>query len=278
METAFGMHESGAMVQIFIIDGVPYVMLLESSAVTDASGQWWGCQTVTKDLVNMRVLDIPGGKTTQFDRKAYLKQYYPRKGAGSDPRSVTKATHPFAESMVEAAIRETREETHGVVCPIQCHIQKTWAVDGGFVSSQGDRSQTAVVLNVATVTILDLVTFQVAFIKNNAKATQLYNRWAKTHPKTKLNENDHWDRRPEFSGMAFVTWSSFRAAIVSSARQLDAYQKDKVTQPKGVVSHLVDYLGCTRFEVIRSWPVLILKDLLDEIEAAIKLYTHTQCT
>lgn len=269
MNDAYGMHESGAMIQIYVINKIPYVMLLKSAAVTNAAGQLWGCQTVTKSLVDLAFDDIPGGKTKQFGDREFLKQYFSRKGDGDDPMLVTKDTYPGLESGLKTAIRETQEETHDVISPSIRALRKTWLVDGGFTTPAGQRSKTLVALNVKIATAEDLLAKCMEFIERNFEAFQAYNKWAESNPKTKENESAHWDRRPEFQAMTFVTWSSFRAALATSAQQLDVYQKDKANEPKGVVSRLVDYQGRMYFAVIRSWVVFILQGLLGEIEAAL---------
>jgi len=257
--TALGLHESGAVVPVFQYKGESYVLLLESAPVQTKSGEWWGTQTVGSDHMVMPVQDIPGGKTAQFDDKSYVKKYFPRDGPSAlDPARVSTVDYPQLESGIDAVIRELDEEAHAtVVIPNDYATRPHWIVDGGFTTSDGKRSQTVVLLLVTQCGSEGWASMtQNMFRRKNQMAFEKYNRWAAEHPDAP--ESEHWKHRPEFKDLRFVTLESFGRALEQANQQLLRYEKDKKTQPKGVISVMMDHTGCPFFGVLRSWPVYIL--------------------
>ena len=96
------------------------------------------------------------------------------------------------------------------------------------------------------------------FINRNSEAFEKYNVWKINN--LDVTESECWEHRPEFIDMHFITWTSFIDAIRKSSIQLDAYEKDKATQAKSIVCELVDYLGRPKLAIIRSWPVMLLRN------------------
>ena len=271
-DSAWGLHESGAVLPVYRVNGVDHVMLLLSAAVFTKDGSWWGAELVLSGVgysytmaQSLPVYDIPGGKTRQFDDKpGYLKVYFPREGPGKDPSKVTKQDYPGLEAGDEAGIREFYEETH------KCgnhpfskdgrqgmKIRETWCIPGGYTSRQGHQSQTVVTLLQSTeADRRGLLQCRLAFLTENALAFQAYHKWAKQHPDAP--ESEHWEHRPEFSDMRFVTLASFWKALECAHKQLEQYESDKIMHPKGTISVMRDELDRPLFGVIRSWPVYVL--------------------
>jgi hypothetical protein len=213
--------------------------------------------------MELAVYDLPGGKTQQFDDKAYIKKYFPRqqdKTAGVDPSSLTVADYPRLEHGLNAGIREFEEESHGCggnVQDITKSVLKTWQIPGGYRSAQGHQSQTVVTLLHKEVDSLAMLgQCRLAFLSENIALFQAYNDWAASHPQAA--ESEHWNQRPEFSDLRFVTLTSFWKALEESSQQLEAYEKDKNNQPKGALTIMQDCLGRPLIGVIRSWPVYVV--------------------
>jgi len=267
-------HESGAMLKVYMLKGSAYVLLLKSAPIRTTDGDFWGCQTVAIQTNNAPPLlvafyDLPGGKTNQFDYKAFRKLYFPREGPGADPMQMDTATWNV-ESGVEAAVRETIEETHGVVRPGKPILK--WLVDGGFKQNvSGLKSETAVVMSITEVNHpKELFFLRIQFLQKNMWAFQEYNRWAAKNPLTRANESQHWKRRPEFCDMTFVSLPTFRDGVQQAALQLKRYREDKINLAKGTICMLTDYMDRPTPVMLRSWPVMLLYGMTPQIAHAIR--------
>ena len=272
-----GQHESGAMVKVYMLKGSAYVLLLKAAPIRTTDGDFWGCQTVAIQKNNAPPLlvaqwDLPGGKTDHW-KKEFLKLYFPREGPGKDLLQINIAKWNV-ESGNHAAERELMEETHGVV---QAKDSKhSWTVDGGFTQNgTGLKSQTVVAMSFTKVSsVKELFFLRMQFLQKNMWAFQEYNRWAVDNPLTRANESQHWERRPEFCDMTFVTLQSLRDGIQQTSLQLKRYREDKRTQAKGVICMLTDYMGRPKPIMLRGWVAMILDGIMGEVTQAIYNEMH----
>jgi len=266
----YRMHESGGSLQLYKLEenGRHYVMLLKAAAIETEHEDWWGTQAVGCDRIQLPVLDIPGGKTAQFDDPEFVWAYFP-KHCGEDSKDATqwisRDAFPMLESAEEAAMRETREETMGVVAPQ--HFDKVWMVDGGRRTCDSNRTITKTLMGMTVyagrVTRDSLHSIRSKFSLRTFEAFQRYNAWKEGHPDA--TEEEQWEERPEADEMYFVTCESFVAAIRASSDQLDRYEVDtSLSTAKGLVTVMEDYLGRPLFGVLRSWAVRSVRDILGE--------------
>jgi hypothetical protein len=273
LTTTIGFHESGAMLQIYVLpDGEAYVTLLKSAPIRAGNGEWWGVHTLTAGNVKQRIQvgfhDLPGGNTLHFDKEEFRKMFFPRKGAGKDPSTVTTKLYPCAEHGFEATIRETKEEAHDVIQP---NVHKTWTVEGGYTNNgTGLKSQTVVVLSIEKVSSVDvLLQMQATFKERNNMVFKFYNKWAKDNPLTALNEKEHWIRRPEFIDMTFVTWGTFCNGMIIADNQLQRYRMDRKNNAKGSAYWMINHMRRHETVVLRSWVVMILKTIMFDVGTVI---------
>lgn len=258
-EDMFGFHESGACVPVVNMQGKAYVAVLVSAPVKQKDGSYWGTVDIG-DGQQLAYLDIPGGKTRQFENKDFVKEFF-LSGGQRDPWDARlREDYKHFESGLMAAIRERDEETHNIFrsCPGLYDIYKT---GGGYKAGSYVTSIVTVafeMIDLKRCAVQDqgfFTALRATFTKHNDALFRSYEEWKRMHPNA--SESEQWDKRPEFMDMTFVTSQSFATGLEKADEQLKKYSKKETTH-KGVAVEFTDYMGRSFFAAFRSWPVYIL--------------------
>lgn len=251
-----GFHESGVCVPIVNLNNELYVAVLFSAPVRQKDGSYWGTVDIG-DNQKVGYMDVPAGKTRQFEDSSFVKRFYPKGGKGPDPGDESLIDHyELFENGQAAAIRERDEETHKVFHNVPNSRYDVYTTNGGYKSAYGNSIVTVVFQWMVLQERNQMTQYRLKFLKQNDILFESYEDWRQRNPDA--SEAVKWKKRPEYMGMTFVTFDSFICGLYIANQQMDKYNR-KESSHKAIVLQFTDYMGRPFFAAFRSFPVYVLQ-------------------